>query len=61
MGASVIAGVGMTRFGKHLDTGLKSLGRQAVLLALEDAGISASELEAAYVGNAMAGLVTGQE
>jgi acetyl-CoA acetyltransferase len=58
---AVIAGVGMTRFGKHLETGLKALGAQAVQAALLDAGIDASKLEAAYVGNAAAGLVTGQE
>ena len=51
----------MSRFGKHLDTGLKALGREALLAALEDAGIDKEALEAAYVGNAMAGLVTGQE
>jgi len=58
---AVIAGVGMTRFAKHEDAGLKQLGTQAVNDALADAGIEASELEAAYVGNAAAGLVTGQE
>jgi acetyl-CoA acetyltransferase len=56
-----IAGVGMTRFGKHLETGLKALGAEAVQAALADAGIEADELQAAFVGNAAAGLVTGQE
>ncbi len=56
-----VAGVGMTRFGKHLETGLKALGAEAVQAALADAGIAARDLEAAYVGNAMAGLITGQE
>jgi len=58
---AVVAGVGMTAFGKHLDRGLKSLGVEAVQAALADAGIEADALEAAYVGNAAAGLVTGQE
>jgi len=58
---AVIAGVGMTRFGKHLETGLKALGAEAVQAALKDAGIAAPDLEAAFVGNAAAGLVTGQE
>ncbi|UCE84588.1 MAG: thiolase family protein [Deltaproteobacteria bacterium] len=61
MERAVVAGVGMTRFGKHLDTGLKALGREAVLAALADAGIDKSALQAAFVGNAMAGLITGQE
>lgn len=58
---AVIAGVGMTNFGRHLTTGLKALGAEAVAAALADAGIDSSELEAAWVGNAAAGLVTGQE
>jgi acetyl-CoA acetyltransferase len=58
---AVVAGVGMTQFGKHMDRGLKSLGTEAVKAALEDAGIGIDQLEAAYVGNAAAGLVTGQE
>jgi len=58
---AVIAGVGMTTFGKHLDRGLKSLGVEAVRAALADAGVEAGQLEAAYVGNAAAGVVTGQE
>ncbi len=58
---AVIAGVGMTKFGKHLDRGLKSIGAEAVTAAIEDAGLDKSDLEAAYVGNAAAGLVTGQE
>jgi acetyl-CoA acetyltransferase len=51
----------MSRFGKHLDTGLKALGREAVLASLSDAGIDKDQIEAAFVGNAMAGLITGQE
>jgi acetyl-CoA acetyltransferase len=56
-----VAGVGMTRFGKHLETGLKALGAEAVRAALADAGLGERDLEAAYVANAMAGLMTGQE
>ncbi len=58
---AIIAGVGMTTFGKHLDEGLKAIGGQAVTAALADAGITGADLDAAYVGNAAAGLVTGQE
>jgi acetyl-CoA acetyltransferase len=56
-----IAGVGMTHFGKHLELGLKSLGAQAVKSAVADAGVELRELQAAWVGNAAAGLMTGQE
>ena len=55
-----IAGIGMTRFGKHMDRGLKSLAGEAVMAALQDAGIDKAQLDAAYVGNAAAGTITGQ-
>ncbi|MCP5029020.1 MAG: thiolase family protein [Actinomycetia bacterium] len=58
---AVVAGVGMTQFAKHLDKGLKAIGGEAVTAALADAGITGDDLDAAYVGNAAAGLVTGQE
>ena len=56
-----VLGVGMTAFGKFLDRGLKALGGEAIRAALADAGVAADELQAAFVGNAMAGLITGQE
>ena len=55
-----IAGTGMTRFGKFLDRGLKSLGAEAITEALLDAGIEPSQLQAAYMGNAAAAVITGQ-
>jgi acetyl-CoA acetyltransferase len=58
---AVVAGVGMTHFGKHLERGLKSIGAEAVEAALADSGLSKADLQAAYVGNAAAGVVTGQE
>ncbi len=51
----------MVKFGKYLDTSMKVLAREAVKGALRSAGIEAPRVEAAVVGNAMAGLVTGQE
>ena len=58
---AIVAGVGMTPFGKHMDKSIKWLGGQPALEAIQDAGISPAEIEAAYVGNCAAGLVTGQE
>jgi acetyl-CoA acetyltransferase len=55
-----VAGVGMTRFEKSSRT-LKELVAEAVTQALGDASATAAEVQAAYVGNAVAGLVTGQE
>jgi len=59
--SAIVAGVGMTHFGKHMELGLKAIGAEAVQLAVNDAGIQLSDIEIAYVGNAAAGLVTGQE
>ena len=56
-----IVGAGMTKFGKFLDRSMKDLTREAVDGALASAGMDKSKLEAAVVGNAAAGLITGQE
>jgi acetyl-CoA acetyltransferase len=56
----VVAGVGMTRFAKT-DRTLRDLAAEAVRAALDDAEVEVGVVEAAYVGNAVAGLVTGQE
>ncbi len=56
-----IAGVGMTRFGKHMDTTLKGLACEAIGEAISDAGIVAGAIEAAYMANAAGGVVQGQE
>ncbi len=56
-----VAGVGMVKFGKHLDKTLKGLAGEAIQLALADAGLEKSMLQAAWMGNAAAGVVTGQE
>lgn len=58
---AVVAGTGMTRFGKLLERGLKDIGAEAVRAALDDAGLVPGQVEAAFVGNASAGLITGQE
>ncbi len=58
---ALVAGVGMTGFGKHQQLGLKAIGAEAIKAAVADAGIEYGDIEAAYVGNAVAGLVTGQE
>jgi acetyl-CoA acetyltransferase len=56
-----IAGVGMTRFGKHMDTTLKALAGEAIQEAITDAGIAPGLIEAAYMANAAGGVVQGQE
>jgi acetyl-CoA acetyltransferase len=56
-----ILGAGMTRFAKYEDRGLKDLSHEAVNEALKAAEIDKSDLNIAVVGNAAAGLTTGQE
>jgi len=56
-----VAGTGMTRFGKHLETPLKSLAGSAIREAMADAGLSNSDIQAAYMGNGAGGIVQGQE
>lgn len=57
---AIIAGVGMTRFGKHLDRGLSSLAHEAINQAIEDSGLSPNQIQAAWAGNAGAPIITGQ-
>jgi acetyl-CoA acetyltransferase len=57
---AIIAGVGMTTFGKHLDRGLKSLAAEAITDALADAGLFPSDINAAYMSNAAGSIITGQ-
>jgi acetyl-CoA acetyltransferase len=56
-----VIGAGMTKFGKFLDRSMKDLTNEAVTAALDSAGMDKAKLEAAIVGNAAAGLITGQE
>src|SRR2546426_4888301 len=56
-----IIGAGMTDFGKFLDRSMKDIAGEAVKGALSSAGVDKSQLETAVVGNATAGLITGQE
>lgn len=57
---AIIAGVGITPFGKHLDRSLASLARAAIDQALGDAGIGLGRIQAAWSGNAGGSIVTGQ-
>ncbi|MFH1136993.1 MAG: thiolase family protein [Pseudomonadota bacterium] len=56
-----IIGVGMTPFGKFPQKTFADLAREASWLALEDAGVDARRVEAVYCGNAVEGLLSGQE
>lgn len=55
-----IAGVGMTKFGKQLERSYKDLTREAVELALADAGAQTSDVKQAYFGSCVIGFMQGQ-
>lgn len=57
----VILGVGMHPFGKFLDKSLADMAYVAIRNALKDSGVPASDVQVAYLGNSIGGLITGQE
>lgn len=57
----MIAGTGMTRFGKHFDATIRSLVTEALNQAMTDAHATAADVDTIFFGNAAAGLLTGQE
>jgi acetyl-CoA acyltransferase len=56
-----IIGVGAHPTGRFLEKPLKELAYPAIWNALDDAGVSAADVNVAYFGNSLAGLLTGQE
>jgi len=57
-GASVI-GIGMIPFGKHVTRSIVDMGAEAVHLAIKDAGIKQSQIEACFFSNGFAGRLFG--
>ena len=56
-----VVGVSMTRFGEHWNLSLRDLATEAGRLALEDAKLHGSDIQALYIGNMSAGRFIGQE
>ena len=56
-----VRGAAMTAFGKHIDRTARDLVEEAVAGALADAELTAHDVQAVYVGNAVAGAIGGQE
>jgi acetyl-CoA C-acetyltransferase len=56
-----ITGIGSTLFGKHEGRGLESLAVDAANAALKNAGVERNEIGAVYLGNFIAGPLSGQE
>jgi acetyl-CoA C-acetyltransferase len=61
MRPAMITGIGSTLFAKHEGRGIESLAVEAANAALERAGVERSEIGAVYLGNFIAGPLTGQE
>jgi acetyl-CoA acetyltransferase len=55
-----VIGVGMTPFAKYRDKSLAEIGWPAVKAAIEDAGVEKKDIEAAYCGSALGGMMSGQ-
>lgn len=56
-----IIGVGAHPTGRFTEKPLKAIAYPAIWGALNDAGVAPADLQAAYVGNSLGGLLTGQE
>src|SRR2546430_15399112 len=56
-----IIGVGAHPTGHFMEKPLKAIAYPAIWRALNDAGVEPADLQAAYVGNSLGGLLTGQE
>ena len=56
-----VIGVGARPTGRLSDLDLKQIAYPAIWNALEDGGVGVDDIDVAYVGNSIAGLLTGQE
>ena len=56
-----IVGAGTTRFGRHPDADLRSLAEEATRTALDDARLSPGDVQMVVFGNAVDGVLHGQE
>ncbi len=55
-----IIGAAMTPFGRYLEKSVKDLTREAVIGALDDAGLARGDVGAAYFANTTQGVIEGQ-
>ena len=55
-----IIGVGMIRFGKYPDQGVRSMAEEATRLALKDAGLDKEDLQAVFFSNSFWGMFANQ-
>lgn len=55
-----VVGTGMIRFGKYFEKTLADLGWPSVLEALKESGLERRDVQAAYCGTALGGMMSGQ-
>jgi acetyl-CoA acetyltransferase len=55
-----ITGGAMTPFGRHTGVMAPELAQQAILKALDDAGVSKGDIQAIYCANVLGGMILGQ-
>jgi len=60
MRAVAVIGAGMVPFGKYPDRTLADIAWPAVKQAIDDSGVSKADIEAAYCGTALGGMMAGQ-
>ncbi len=61
MRSVLVAGIGSTSFGCHADIALETLAVRAADAAIRESGIDRREIGALYLGNFVAGALSGQE
>lgn len=61
MRKTFIGGIGSTKFGRHPDMAIEVLAAQAASAALRESGIPRDKVGALYLGNFVAGVLSGQE
>lgn len=57
---AVVAGIGMTPFGKHENLSLEELGSDAAIQAITDSGIDPQDISVVYSSNVLGGGAAGQ-
>ena len=55
-----VVGIGMVPFAKYREKTLAEIGWPAVKAAIADAGVEKRDIEAAYCGSALGGMISGQ-
>jgi len=55
-----ILGGAMTRFGRHPGVLAPELAQQAILKAIDDAGVAKADIQAVYCANVLGGMILGQ-